>query len=337
MTFDGRMISNVGVLAAIVQGGSFARAAEALGLSPSGVSRAITRLEGRIGVRLLDRNTRSVSLTDEGRKLYANIGPLLTEIDDALRITSGSAEVVRGRLRVNVDAFFSRFMFAAHIGRFLELHPEVSLELVARDQLGDLLGDGFDLAIRFGSPPDSAMIVRKLLETKTVTVASPAYLARHGEPKQPGDLAGHVCIQMHNSQTGQTMEDWAFVADGKTLNVQTRGRLVVNDAGTLLGACVTGCRHCADQVDWRPGPARNGRTCGSVGRLGDRILSPVRNLSVAAPAGCQGSRLHRFCAGDRDRAARLKLKAGSQTTPAPFRPWRRDDRPWKIRRSFCAA
>ena len=240
MTFDGRMISNVGVLAAIVQGGSFARAAEALGLSPSGVSRAITRLEGRIGVRLLDRNTRSVSLTDEGRKLYANIGPLLTEIDDALRLTSGSAEVVRGRLRVNVDAFFSRFMYAAHVGRFLELHPEVSLELVAKDQLGDLLGDGFDLAIRFGSPPDSAMIVRKLLETKTVTVASPAYLEKHGEPKHPGDLASHVCIQVRNSQTGQIMEDWAFAAGGERLNIQTHGRLVVNDAGTLLGACLAG-------------------------------------------------------------------------------------------------
>ena len=132
MAFDGRVISNVGVLAAIVQSGNFARAAEALGLSPSGVSRAITRLEARIGVRLLDRNTRSVTLTDEGRRLYANIGPLLSEIDDALRTTSGSAEVVRGRLRVNVDAFFARFMFAAHVGRFLDLYHRLSMVKSAR-------------------------------------------------------------------------------------------------------------------------------------------------------------------------------------------------------------
>lgn len=240
MTFDGRMISNVGVLAAIIEGGSFARAADALGLSPSGVSRAISRLEGRIGVRLLDRNTRSVTLTDEGRRLYADIGPLLSQIDNALRVTSGSAETVRGRLRVNVDAFFARIMFSAHIGRFLDLHPEVSLELVTRDQLGDLLGDGFDIAIRFGAPPDSSMVARKLLETRTIMVASPAYIAKHGTPELPADLARHTCIQVRNSQTGQIMEDWLFPNGGEMLSVATRGRLVVNDVGTLLGACLTG-------------------------------------------------------------------------------------------------
>lgn len=240
MTFDGRMISNVGVLAAIIEGGSFARAADALGLSPSGVSRAISRLEGRIGVRLLDRNTRSVTLTDEGRRLYADIGPLLSGIENALRVTSGSAETVRGRMRVNVDAFFARIMFSAHVGRFLELYPEVSLELVTRDQLGDLLGEGFDIAIRFGAPPDSSMVARKLFETRTIMVASPAYLERHGTPEVPADLARHICIQVRNSQTGQIMEDWLFPKDGEMLSVATHGRLVVNDVGTLLGACLTG-------------------------------------------------------------------------------------------------
>lgn len=244
MSFDGRLISNVGVLAAIIEGGSFARAADALGLSPSGVSRAVSRLEGRIGVRLLDRNTRSVTLTDEGRRLYANIGPLLSEIDTALRITSGSAEAVRGRLRVNVDAFFSRFMFSAHVGDFLDLHPEVSLELVVRDQLGDLLGDGFDIAVRFGMPPDSNMIARKLLDIRTLTVASPAYLEKHGTPRTPADLARHSCIQMRNSQTGQIIEDWHFLGSEKPLVVSTRGRLIVNDVATMLGACLTGAGLC---------------------------------------------------------------------------------------------
>jgi len=244
MSFDGRLISNVGVLAAIIEGGSFTRAADALGLSPSGVSRAVSRLEGRIGVRLLDRNTRSVSLTDEGRKLYANIGPLLSEIDNALRLTSGSAETVRGRLRVNADAFFARFMFSAHIGDFLDRHPDVSLELVTRDQLGDLLGDGFDIAVRFGMPPDSNMIVRKLLDIRTLTVASPAYLEKHGTPTTPADLGRHSCIQMRNSQTGQIIEDWLFPGPEEPLVVPTRGRLVVNDVATLLGACVSGVGLC---------------------------------------------------------------------------------------------
>src|SRR2546426_9513021 len=117
MPLDGRLLSNVRVLTAVVEGGGFARAAEALGLTPSGVSRAIARLEARIGVRLLDRTTRSVGLTDEGRRLYAEICPLLTGIEDAVTVTAGAAAVVRGRLRVNVDAFFSRFMLAPHLGR----------------------------------------------------------------------------------------------------------------------------------------------------------------------------------------------------------------------------
>src|SRR3954465_6414117 len=104
MALDRRVLSNVNVLAAVVEGGSFARAADALGLTSSGVSRAIARLEARIGVRLLDRTTRSLHLTDEGRLLYANINPLVLGIEDAVTIAAGAAGAVRGRLRVNTDA-----------------------------------------------------------------------------------------------------------------------------------------------------------------------------------------------------------------------------------------
>ena len=236
---DGRLVGNIGVLAAIIEGGSFARAADALGLSPSGVSRAIARLEARIGVRLLDRTTRSVGLTDEGRRLYAEIGPLLTGIEDAVTVTAGAAAVVRGRLRVNVDAFFSRFMLAPHLGRFLERYPEISLDLIAREQLGDLVAEGFDVALRFGAPPSSSLVARKLLETRTVTVAAPAYIEKHGRPATPAELSGHACIQVRNSQTGQPLE-WEFRRGGKILPVKTSGRLLVTEAGSLLGACLAG-------------------------------------------------------------------------------------------------
>ena len=210
MAFDGRVISNVGVLAAIAEGGSFARAAEALGLSRSGVSRAVSRLEARVGVRLLDRTTRAVALTDEGRRLYSEVAPLLTGIEDAVTTTSGSSVAVRGRLRVNVDAFFSRLLFTPHIAEFLSLYPDLSLELVARDQLGDLVGEGFDIAVRFGTPPTSSLVARKLLETPTITVASPAYLEARGRPATPSDLARHSCIQVRDSLTGQAIEEWQF-------------------------------------------------------------------------------------------------------------------------------
>src|ERR1700676_4008717 len=188
MAFDGRVISNVGVLAAIAEGGSFAKAAAVLGLSRSGVSRAVSRLEARVGVRLVDRTTRAVALTDEGRRLYSEVAPLLTGIEDAVTVPSGSSVAVRGRLRVNVDAFFSRLLFTPHIAEFLSLYPDLSLELVARDRLGDLVGEGFDIAVRFGTPPESSLVAKKLVETRTVTVASPAYLRMHGRPAVPSDL-----------------------------------------------------------------------------------------------------------------------------------------------------
>ncbi|HEY0802802.1 MAG TPA: LysR family transcriptional regulator [Steroidobacteraceae bacterium] len=239
MTLDGRLLSNVGVLAAVIEGGSFARAAEALGLTPSGVSRAIARLETRIGVRLLDRTTRSLSLTDEGRLLYANVNPLVLGIEDAVTRATGSSGSVQGRLRVNTDAFTSRLLLSPHIRRFLELYPELSLELLARDQLGDMVAEGFDIAVRFGEPPVSSLVARKLFETRSVTVATPEYLEQHGRPRKPSDLADHVCIQVRSPVTGQPLP-WEFLSGRKSIEVPTSGRLLLSDPGTILGACLSG-------------------------------------------------------------------------------------------------
>ena len=240
MAFDGRLVSNIGVLAAIVEGGSLAKAADALGLTPSGVSRALARLEERIGVRLIERTTRSIALTDEGARLYAEIGPLLSGIEDAVTQTGGAATAVRGRLRVNVDPFFSRLLLAPHVGRFLDRHPDIALELIAREQLGDLVGEGFDLAVRFGEPPASSLVARKLLETRTATLASPDYLARRGRPAHPSDLAGHACIQMRHVQTGEPLP-WTFRHnDGEVFTVPTSSQLLVTEVGTMLGACRAG-------------------------------------------------------------------------------------------------
>jgi DNA-binding transcriptional LysR family regulator len=240
MAFDGRVISNVGVLAAIAEGGSFANAAAVLGLSRSGVSRAVSRLEARVGVRLLDRTTRAVALTDEGRRLYSEVAPLLTGIEDAVTVTSGSSVAVRGRLRLNVDAFFSRLLFTPYISEFLALYPELSLELVARDQLGDLVGEGFDIAVRFGTPPVSSLVAVKLLETRTVTVSSPSYLKQCGKPEVPADLVNHACIQVRDSLTGQPIEEWKFRRKDEIAEVKTSGRLMVTEFGTMLGACLEG-------------------------------------------------------------------------------------------------
>ncbi|MDN7180486.1 LysR family transcriptional regulator [Caballeronia sp. SEWSISQ10-4 2] len=239
MSFDGRALSNISVLAAIVESGSFARAADALGLSPSGVSRAVGRLELSIGVRLLDRTTRSVTLTDEGRQLYEEIGPLLTGIGDAVNLAAGASAAVRGALACERRCIFSRRMLAPHIAKFLDRYPELSLELATREQLGDLVADGFDVAIRFGQPPSSSLIARKLLETHTMTVAAPVYIRKHGRPETPAGLVNHACIQMRNPVTGQPLE-WEYKSGRKAIPVKTSGRLLVTEAGTMLGACLAG-------------------------------------------------------------------------------------------------
>src|SRR3984885_14026331 len=125
MSFDGRLLAGVSVLTAVIESGSFARAADALGITTSGVSRAVSRLEARIGSRMLDRTTRSIALTDEGRRFYERVKPSLTNIEEAAITASGAANVVRGRLRVNIDPVVSRLLLAGRLGGFLDLHSEV--------------------------------------------------------------------------------------------------------------------------------------------------------------------------------------------------------------------
>jgi DNA-binding transcriptional LysR family regulator len=239
MSFDGRLLTGVSVLTAVIESGNFARAAEALGLTSSGVSRAVTRLEGRVGVRLLDRTTRSVALTDEGRCFYERVKPSLVTIEDAAATASGAANIVRGKLRVNMDPVVSRIMLAGRLGAFLDLNPEVSLEFIAREQIGDLVGDGVDVAIRFGEPAISSLIARKMADMQMITVATPSYLQRHGIPESPNDLVGHACIHFRNPKTGQAY-DWEFHKGRKIIAVPTKSRLMVSDAGTMLTECIAG-------------------------------------------------------------------------------------------------
>src|SRR5580700_1904482 len=188
MPFDGRILSGVSVLAAVVEGGSFVKAAELIGLTDSGVSRAINRLETRLGVRLLDRTTRSVALTDEGRRFYDEVKPHLNAIEDAAIIASDAISAVRGRLKVDIDPFFLPMVLAGRLGTFCEGYPDLSTEFVSSERLGDLVSEGIDLAIRFGKPRLSTLVARKLIEAPILTVAAPSYIERYGQPKHPSEL-----------------------------------------------------------------------------------------------------------------------------------------------------
>jgi len=239
LTADTRILGGVSTLAAVVESGSFVKAAEALGVTQSAVSRAVSRLETRLGIRLLHRTTRSVKLTAEGQRFYEEIVPMLSGIRDAVTSATGAAAVVSGRLRVNIDPFVSRLLLAPQIGSFLNRYPELSLELITRDSLGDLIGEGFDVAVRFGDPPTSSLVVRKVLETRILTVAAPSYIERHGRPTKPSELTRHHCIQFRNPGTGQPFE-WEFHRGRKIVPVKTSGRLLLTDVGTMLGACIAG-------------------------------------------------------------------------------------------------
>jgi DNA-binding transcriptional LysR family regulator len=239
MPFDGRILNGIGVLGAVVETRSFARASKALGLTPSGVSRAIARLEERLGVRLLQRTARSVTLTDEGRRFYESVGPLMQGIEDAADEAVGSRALAKGTLRVAVDSLVARVAIGPRIGPFLRAHPALDLDLVVRDQLGDLVGDGFDCAVRFGDPVPSTLVARKLTDTRVVTCASRGYLEEHGRPQHPRDLARHDAIQFRDPATGRPFE-WIFVRNGRVLSVTPKARVIANDVTAALAACVSG-------------------------------------------------------------------------------------------------
>lgn len=239
MPFDTRLLAGISVLSAVVESGSFIRAGEALGLTPSGVSRAVARLEGRVGVRLFDRTPRAVTLTDEGRRFHAQVMPLLAGLEDAASEAAGAASSVRGRLRVNLDPWVARLVLAPALTRFLEQHPALSMELVVRDTLGELIAEGFDAAVRFGEPELSGLVARKLLETRILTCAAPNYLARHGAPEHPRDLERHECLMFRDPVTGRPF-DWEFRRGAEVLAIKAHGRLVVNDLATKLALCAGG-------------------------------------------------------------------------------------------------
>ncbi len=239
MPFDTRLLAGISVLSAVVESGSFIRAGEAVGLTPSGVSRAVARLEGRVGVRLFDRTPRAVTLTDEGRRFHAQVMPLLAGLEDAASEAAGAASSVRGRLRVNLDPWVARLVLAPALPGFLQQHPALSMELVVRDTLGELIAEGFDAAVRFGEPELSGLVARKLLETRILTCAAPNYLARHGAPEHPRDLERHECLMFRDPVTGRPF-DWEFRRGAEVLAIKARGRLVVNDLATKLALCAGG-------------------------------------------------------------------------------------------------
>jgi len=205
-----------------IESGSLSAAGRTLGLSPTVASKRLTRLEARLGVRLVQRSSRRLALTDEGATYFERAALILAEVDEAAAAVTHEG-CARGSLRVTATVSFGQRWLAPFVADFAQKHPGVSIQLHLGDALRDLVGEGFDLAIRIGQPQDSSLIARRLAGNRRLVVASPDYLARAGVPKQPADLAQHDCILMMRGSAPQTV--WRF----GPMAVPVHGRLSSDD------------------------------------------------------------------------------------------------------------
>ena len=188
--------SEMAVFVRAVEGGGFSAAARDLGITPSAVSKLVGRLEDRLGARLLNRTTRSISLTEEGRTYYERAVTILEEIEAAeLAVRELHAEP-RGVLKVNSSTAFGRYAVIPYLHEFIEAYPELQVQFITSDSMVDLVGEGVDVGLRIGTLTDSSLIARRLTPVKRVVAGAPAYLERHGVPQTPEDLVNHNCLRV---------------------------------------------------------------------------------------------------------------------------------------------
>lgn len=218
---------------------SFTEAAKRLGLTSSAVSKAITRLEQELQVRLLQRTTRSVGLTNDGASFFEHCQQILAQIEDAENVLNRTNSAPHGRLRVHMPVGFGRRVIVPALGGFLERHPSLILDAELSDRIVDLAYEGIDAAVHIGELADARLIARRLCNLRFVACASPEYLARHGEPRTPEELDRHHCVAYVLMHTGR-YRDWLFVKDGKSFAKTVSGRLNINNAESLLEAATSG-------------------------------------------------------------------------------------------------
>ncbi len=229
-------LGELAAFAAIAREGNFRRAAAQLELKPSTLSSAMRALESRLGVRLLNRTTRSVSLTEAGQQLFATLAPALEEIDAALETVNGFRAHPMGRLRLSVPRSVATNIILPLFRRFSERYPDIVLELAADNGFVDIVKEGFDAGVRLGESVAPGMVaVRITPDMSRAVVGSPAYFAHHPPPQTPHDLRAHNCIGYRKISSGE-LHRWAFAKDGETLNIAVRGNLILDDAGLMLDA-----------------------------------------------------------------------------------------------------
>ena len=218
--------------------GSLAATARELGVTPPAVSKRLTALEARLGIRLVNRTTRSMSLTSEGELYFSHAARILTQIDEVEQLMSNSRATPKGLIRVNASLGFGRRYIGPALAAFYAQYPEVEIQLEISDHPLDLATHGFDLGIRFGTLPDAAFHARKIASNRRLLCASPLYLEKHGVPQRLTDLQQHNCIFLRQNETPYGV--WSFTNGGRTQNIKVRGALGCNDGEVALNWALEG-------------------------------------------------------------------------------------------------
>ena len=233
-------ITSMTTFTTVIACGSFAQAAQRLNMSPAMVTNHVRALEERLGARLLNRTTRKLSLTEAGQGYYDACAQILAELDAADARVSALTAAPRGTLRVNAAAAIAPAAVPL-LAAFTKAFPEITLELVVSDRMPDMVEDGFDVAIRYNPEPQSSLIVRRLGSFRVICCAAPAYLAAHGTPRVPADLAAHNCLSyMYPGYTDLTRE-WRFEGPGgEVTTVAVSGNLRINSPAMLRAAVLDG-------------------------------------------------------------------------------------------------
>jgi DNA-binding transcriptional LysR family regulator len=230
-------ISDVRTFVRVVERGGFAAASKDLGVTASAVSKLVTRLEDRLGVRLLHRTTRRLALTPEGEIYHLRARDILAAIDDAEAEVSRAGQRPRGRLRVSCVTAFAFHQLTPALPHFLARFPDIELELGVTDRVVDLLAQNVDVAIRSGSIDDGSLVARKIAEIRRGLYAAPEYLDRHGVPHDSDELCAHDCIILSRIPSSHR---WPFQGNGKTKIVQINSRAIVDSGEAALRLAIAG-------------------------------------------------------------------------------------------------
>lgn len=227
------------IFARVVECSSFTRAADTLGMPRSSVSAAVQELETRLGTRLLNRTTRSVSPTQDGTAFYERCVGLMADVEEAEALFRQSAARPSGKLRVDVPGRIGRLIIAPVLPDFFGRFPDIQLDLGVTDRAVNLIEDNIDCALRVGPLRDSGLIARALGELRLINVASPRYIERYGKPRSPDKLSAHWAVNYASPSTGR-VEDWEWIESGALKSLAMKSRVTVNSAEAYIACCLAG-------------------------------------------------------------------------------------------------